>query len=59
MFGKCPVVRIEYDNQDGFLEINESDYNEDIHKLFRFGDKDSTETKVVKKNTKAKTPADK
>lgn len=59
MFGRCPIVRIEYENPDGFLEINESDYNPDIHKLFGLSDKDSTETKVVKKNTKAKTPADK
>lgn len=34
MFGPCPVVRIEYDNADGFTEINESDFNPKKHKLY-------------------------
>lgn len=34
MFGPCPVVRIEYKNPDGFLEINESDFDSKKHKLY-------------------------
>lgn len=34
MFGPCPVVRIKYDNQEGFCEINESDFDAAKHELF-------------------------
>lgn len=34
MFGPCPVVRIKHDNPDGFVEINEADFDPDRHALF-------------------------
>ena len=37
MFGPVPVVRIEYpanEEYSGFLEINESDFDPKVHKLF-------------------------
>jgi hypothetical protein len=33
MFGPCPVVRIKHDNEEGFVEINESDFDQDRHEL--------------------------
>ena len=34
MFGSKPVVRIKYDNPEGFCEINESDFDSSKHKIF-------------------------
>lgn len=34
MFGPCPVVRVKHDNEDGFVEINESDFDAEKHQLF-------------------------
>lgn len=42
MFGPCPVVRIKYDNEDGFCEINESDFDSGKHELFDEGAKKAT-----------------
>lgn len=33
MFGTCPVVRIKFDNPEGFCEINESDFDASKHQL--------------------------
>lgn len=33
-FGSCPTVRIGNEAGDGYIVINESDYNEDIHELY-------------------------
>lgn len=34
MFGPVPVVRIKYDNPEGFCEINESDFDKARHQLY-------------------------
>lgn len=34
MFGPIPVVRVEWENPEGFCEINEADFDPKIHKLF-------------------------
>ena len=34
MFGPVPVVRINYDNPEGFCEINESDFDKARHQLY-------------------------
>ncbi len=46
MFGPVPVVRIKFDNADGFCEINESDFDPEKHTLF-----DATEPEGAKKAT--------
>lgn len=34
MFGAVPVVRIKYDNPQGFCEINASDFDKARHQLY-------------------------
>lgn len=34
MFGRCPVVRVKHGNPEGFVEINESDFDASIHQRF-------------------------
>jgi hypothetical protein len=48
MFGSCPVVRIKYDNPEGFCEINESDFDPEKHEMF------GVEAKASKAGRKSK-----
>ena len=34
MVDTCPVVKVVADNEDGYTEINQSDFNEKDHKLY-------------------------
>lgn len=43
----CPTVRVITDNDDGFMDINESDFDKGKHKLFV--PKKVTKKKVAKK----------
>ena len=44
---KLPIVRIENEKKDGFVEINESDFDKEKHVLY-------SEKKEVKKELKKK-----
>jgi len=51
-----PTVRIKTKSKGGFLVINESDFNEKIHKLFEDVEEDSVATEDNTPVSKSKTP---
>ena len=51
---KLPIVRIENEKKDGFIEINESDFDKKKHVLYKEKKevKKELKTKVIKKKGK-------
>lgn len=52
MSGPCPVVQVVHDNPEGFVEINESDFNPELHQLYDANKPDQKEQKTSKKADK-------
>ena len=34
----CPVVKVKSENDEGYMLINESDYDKDVHTIFDDGE---------------------
>ena len=49
---KLPIVRIENEKKDGFVEINESDFDKEKHVLYKEEVKKELKKKVPKKKGK-------
>jgi hypothetical protein len=47
---RCNTIKINFDNEQGFIIINEDDFNEEIHTNFDESDQNS---KAAKEGTKA------
>lgn len=55
----CPTVNVVADNEQGFMIINESDFNAEVHKIFGAEDVAASAEKVTAAQKKAQDKADK
>lgn len=46
---RCPTVNVNFDNEQGFIIINEDDFDKEIHEIFKQKEKTTT----VKEGSKA------
>ncbi len=44
----CPTVKVKADNDDGFIVINESDFDPKVHKRFEEPTEDHSKAKKAK-----------
>jgi hypothetical protein len=55
----CPTVNVVADNEQGFMIINESDFNPELHKIFGVDDTAAAAAKTTAAQKKAQEKADK
>ena len=48
---KLPVIKIKADNEDGFMIINEKDFDKELHELYK-KEKKKVDRKAPKKRIK-------
>lgn len=51
---ECPVVKVKFDNEQGYYLLNESDFDETKHELFTEPAETGTETELSQTVTDAK-----
>jgi hypothetical protein len=51
--GTCPVVKVEANNEQGFTEINESDFDEAMHKRWTPSKRKTSDAADWSKKTKS------